>query len=87
MLFSGEAVLLIDNCSGRVSPEIFRLLRENHIKIVTRVVARGAIWNQGHSTKKVAGWGRSAGDRKIKVMGREDLCEGSIANRLDRLRL
>jgi hypothetical protein len=30
-----EAVLLMDNCSAHVAPEIFRLLGENHIKIVT----------------------------------------------------
>jgi hypothetical protein len=30
-----EAVLLMDNCSVHVTPEIFRLLGENHIKIVT----------------------------------------------------
>jgi hypothetical protein len=30
-----EAVLLMDNCSAHVIPEIFRLLGENHIKIVT----------------------------------------------------
>jgi hypothetical protein len=29
-----EAVLLIDNCSAHVTPEIFRLLSENHVKIV-----------------------------------------------------
>jgi hypothetical protein len=30
-----EAVLLMDNCSAHVTPEIFRLLGENHIKMVT----------------------------------------------------
>jgi hypothetical protein len=28
-------VLLTDNCSAHVNPEIFRLLGENHVKIVT----------------------------------------------------
>jgi hypothetical protein len=32
---TAEAVLLIDNCSAHVTPDIFRLLGENHIKIVT----------------------------------------------------
>jgi hypothetical protein len=30
-----EAVLLMDNCSVQVTPEIFRLLGENHIRTVT----------------------------------------------------
>jgi hypothetical protein len=30
-----ETVLLMDNCSARVTPEIFRLLGENHIKFIT----------------------------------------------------
>jgi hypothetical protein len=30
-----EAMLLMDNCSAHVTPQIFRLLGENHIKIVT----------------------------------------------------
>jgi hypothetical protein len=32
-----EAVLLMDNCSFHVTPEIFRFLGENHIKIVAFV--------------------------------------------------
>jgi hypothetical protein len=32
---NAEVVLLMDNCSAHVTPEIFRLLGENHITIVT----------------------------------------------------
>jgi hypothetical protein len=30
-----EAVLMVDNCSSHVASEIFRLLDENHVKVVT----------------------------------------------------
>jgi hypothetical protein len=51
-----EAVLLMDNCSAHVTPEIFTLLGENHIKIVTFARHTTNISSVCLERKKSFGW-------------------------------